>query len=136
MGVPCLSPTDYGKASIKALRRGLPRPNFSGWPCDKEGYNLQSRVHQTPQSDFVRVLLHGRPALSVQEAVALGRAMLQVADALVNQDFPFSAQGRKLKTCKDIAVPAKLGDPNPPMPNFEYDMFAASIADNPIPQLW
>ena len=31
------------------------------------------------------------------------------------------------------AVGFGLGDPNPPLPNVEFDMFCISIADNPIP---
>ena len=107
-------------------------PIFSGWPCDKEGYNLQSRVDQFPQSDFVGVLIHDRPSLSRIEAVAVGRAMLQVAEALINKDS-HSSTDSKLRRVKDIAAPAKVGDPNPPMPNIEFDMFATSVADLPIP---
>ena len=110
---------------------GEPPPIFSGWPCDKAGYHLQSRTAHFPQSEFVGVLLHDKSSLSLDEAVAVGRAMLQVADHMSN--LQTSNVEVKRITVKDIAGPIKEGDPNPPLPNIPFDMFDSSIADIPIP---
>jgi hypothetical protein len=110
---------------------GKPPPNFSGWPCDKAGYHLQSRTAHFPQSEFVGVLLHDKPSLSLDEAVAVGRAMLQVADHMSN--LQSSKVEVKRITVKDIAAPIREGDPNPPLPNIPFDMFDSSIADISIP---
>jgi hypothetical protein len=112
---------------------GKPPPNFTGWPCDKAGYHLQSKTAQVPQSEFVGVLLHDKPSLSFDEAVAVGRAMLQVADHMRNLQCTTSKNEMKRITVKDIAAPAKVGDPNPPLANMSFDMFDSSIADIAIP---
>jgi hypothetical protein len=67
----------------------------------------------------------------LDEAVAVGRAMLQVADHMSNLETR-KVEVKRLSV-KDIAVPIKDGDPNPPLPNIPFDMFDSSIADMPIP---
>ena len=96
-------------------------PNFTGWPCDKAGYHLQSKTAQVPHSDFAGVLLHDKSSLSFDEAVAVDRAMLQVADHMSNLQCTSKNENQRI-TVKDIAAPAKVGDPNPPLANipFEY----------------
>jgi hypothetical protein len=92
---------------------------------------LQSKTAHLPQSEFVGVLLHDKPSLSLDEAVAVGRAMLQVADHMSN--LQSSKVEVKRITVKDIAAPTKAGDPNPPLANIPFDMFDSSIADISIP---
>ena len=77
LATPCQAPTEYGLASIKALRQGKPPPNLGDWPCNKDGYHLQDKAAKPPCSEFVSVLMHDKPSLPLAEAVAVGRTMLQ-----------------------------------------------------------
>jgi len=76
--------------------------------------------------------MHDKPSLSLAEAVAVGRAMLQCAEAFANRDQQIKSVSN-LTTYKDIAVPAKPGDPNPLMTNIQPDIFSSSVADLQIP---
>ena len=76
--------------------------------------------------------MHDKPSLSLAEAVAVGRVMLQCAELIANRNQPVKDES-KLITYKDIAIPAKVGDPNPPLPDIQPDIFSSSIADLQIP---
>ena len=60
------------------------------------------------------------------------RTLLQCAELIADRDQPAKDESM-LTTYKDIAIPAKVGDPNPPLPNIQPDVFSGSIADLQIP---
>jgi len=85
-----------------------------------------------PCSDFVEQLVKDRPSLSLSEAAAVGRAMLQCAEQLANQDCNVGKPDSSLITMKDISAPSKEGDLSLPALPTMLNMFDQPIGCIPF----